>query len=79
MPPWEHQRTFEDGLRSLRKASASKILELTALALDEPRASYKGVAGALAHEIKKAKRRHRCVGGARAASAWRVGEWRAHV
>ena len=61
MPPWAHQSTFEEGLRSLRKASASKILELTALALDEPRASYKGVAGALAHEIKKAKRRHRCV------------------
>jgi hypothetical protein len=82
MPPWAHQCTFEEGLRSLRKASASKILELTALALDEPRASYKGVAGALAHEIKKAKRRHRCVAcvARSGRSAWRggvLGEWKA--
>jgi hypothetical protein len=60
MPPWAFQAEFESGLRSLRKASASRILELTALALDEPRASYKGVAGALTHGIRKAKRRHRC-------------------
>jgi hypothetical protein len=84
MPPWAHQSTFEEGLRSLRKASASKILELTALALDEPRASYKGVAGALAHEIKKAKRRHRCVAcvarsGGQCVARGVLGEWKALV
>lgn len=61
MPPWARQAEFEEGLQSLRKASASRIFELTALALDEPRASYKGVAGALTHAIRKAKRRYRRV------------------
>ena len=59
MGPWARQAEFESGLARLRKPTPARIEELTALALAEPRASYKGVIGALAHAIKKAKARHR--------------------
>jgi len=54
--------TFQAALKDLRKVSAARVAELTALALEEPRASYKGVCGALTHGLRKAKRRHRCAG-----------------
>lgn len=60
MGPWARQAEFESGLARLRKPSPALLEELTALALAEPRSAYKGVIGALAHAIKKAKARHRC-------------------